>query len=188
MAMNYDVYIWDLGGTLLDNYETSTKAFVETLAAYNLPGNHDQVYAKLKVSTEVAVATFAPFESNFLKDYKKREASALANPIWRHGAQEVLAKITKSGGQNFLISHRDEQVLHLLSQAHLLDYFTEIITSGNGFERKPNPESLFYLKEKYQIHKALVIGDRPIDRQAGQAAGFDTLLVDENKSLLEIVN
>ncbi|MBS7068884.1 MAG: HAD family hydrolase, partial [Streptococcus parasanguinis] len=29
--MNYHDFIWDLGGTLLDNYETSTNAFVATL-------------------------------------------------------------------------------------------------------------------------------------------------------------
>ena len=33
-GMKYHDYIWDLGGTLLDNYETSTAAFVETLAEF----------------------------------------------------------------------------------------------------------------------------------------------------------
>jgi len=46
---------------------------------------------------------------------------------------------------------------------------------------------MLYLKEKYDIKEALVIGDREIDRKAGQAAGFDTLLVDGKKSLMEIV-
>ena len=32
--MNYHDYIWDLGGTLLDNYESSTRAFVETLKEF----------------------------------------------------------------------------------------------------------------------------------------------------------
>ncbi|VTS20341.1 haloacid dehalogenase [Streptococcus pseudoporcinus] len=186
--MNYDDYIWDLGGTLLDNYETSTQAFVETLAAYHLPGSHDAVYAKLKESTEAAVSYFAPFESQFLNNYKLNEAEALANPIWRDGAKEILKKIVQDGGRNFLVSHRDNQVLDLLKEAHLERYFTEIVTANNGFARKPNPESILYLKEKYHIRNALVIGDRPIDCQAGQAANFDSLLVDENKSLLEIVN
>lgn len=31
-GMDYHDYIWDLGGTLLDNYEISTQAFVQTLA------------------------------------------------------------------------------------------------------------------------------------------------------------
>ena len=50
------------------------------------------------------------------------------------------------------------------------------MTSESGFARKPSPESMLYLKEKYKIDNALVIGDREIDK-AGQAAGFDTLLV-----------
>lgn len=60
--MNYQDYIWDLGGTLLDNYELSTQAFVQTLAFFSLPGDHDAVYQKLKESTAIAVAMFAPNE------------------------------------------------------------------------------------------------------------------------------
>lgn len=44
------------------------------------------------------------------------------------------------------------------------------------------------MKEKYLISKGLVIGDRRLDIEAGQAAGFDTLLVDGRKNLLEIVD
>ncbi len=43
-GMKYHDYIWDLGGTLLDNYETSTAAFVETLALYGITQDHDSVY------------------------------------------------------------------------------------------------------------------------------------------------
>ena len=46
--MNYHDYIWDLGGTLLDNYEMSTQAFVKTLANFGCQASHDDVYEKLK--------------------------------------------------------------------------------------------------------------------------------------------
>ena len=49
-GMKYHDYIWDLGGTLLDNYETSTAAFVETLAEFGIEQEHDSVYEALKVS------------------------------------------------------------------------------------------------------------------------------------------
>ena len=42
-GMKYHDYIWDLGGTLLDNYETSTAAFVETLAQFGIEEEHDKV-------------------------------------------------------------------------------------------------------------------------------------------------
>lgn len=62
-GMKYHDYIWDLGGTLLDNYETSTAAFVETLALYGITQDHDSVYQALKVSTPFAIETFAPILS-----------------------------------------------------------------------------------------------------------------------------
>ncbi len=185
--MNYQDYVWDLGGTLLDNYETSTKAFVQTLEEFHLSGNHDAVYDKLKESTEIAIKTFAPNEPKFLHHYKINEAKQLTEPTWCNGAIEILNKIVANGSRNFLVSHRDNQVNYLLAKADILDLFTEVVTSSNGFERKPNPESILYLKDKYAITNGLVIGDRPIDIQAGQAAGLETLLVDGKTSLLEII-
>ena len=171
--MNYHDYIWDLGGTLLDNYEMSTQAFVKTLADFGCQASHDDFYEKLKES--------------FLKAYKALEADYLKTPVLFTGASEVLQAIVASGGRNFLVSHRNKQVLDILEKTKVLPYFTEVVTSESGFARKPNPESMLYLKEKYKIDNALVIGDREIDKEAGQAAGFDTLLVDGKKSLLEIV-
>lgn len=185
--MNYQDYIWDLGGTLLDNYELSTQAFLKTLEEFNLSGNHDAVYQKLKESTDCAVATFASNQPLFLSSYKMNEASRLADPLWAKGCKEILHKIVAEGSRNFLISNRDNQVLFLLEKAQLNQYFTEVITASDGFKRKPSPESLLYLKTKYDIYSGLVIGDREIDKEAGQAAGFDTLLVDGKKSLLETV-
>ena len=37
---------------------------------------------------------------------------------------------------------------------------------------------MLYLKEKYGIQDGLVIGDRPIDIEAGKAAGLSTYLFD----------
>ena len=81
-AMKYHDYIWDLGGTLLDNYETSTAAFVETLALYGITQDHDSVYQALKVSTDFAIETFAPNLEHFLEKYKENEARELEHPIY----------------------------------------------------------------------------------------------------------
>ncbi|MCD1276862.1 HAD-IA family hydrolase [Streptococcus sinensis] len=186
--MNYQDYIWDLGGTLLDNYETSTAAFVHTLQDFGLHASHDEVYKALKVSTDYAVRQFAPTNKDFLKTYKANEAKELEQPILFDGASELLAQIIQQGGRNFLISHRDDQVLEILRKTQISAYFTEVVTSGNGFKRKPDPESMLYLKDKYQIQSGLVIGDRPIDIEAGQAAGFATYLFDDMKNLEKFVD
>ena len=71
-GMKYHDYIWDLGGTLLDNYETSTAAFVETLAQFGIEEEHDKVYNALKrparfstIGAAQMAATFLPTWSNF---------------------------------------------------------------------------------------------------------------------------
>ncbi|MBM7642184.1 HAD-IA family hydrolase [Streptococcus loxodontisalivarius] len=171
-------FIWDLGGTLLDNYQLSTQAFLEALAHFGIEASADQVYDKLKVSTKEAIAFFIPNEPAFQDYYKSLEAEKLEAPLLFEGAREALEKVLACGGRNFLISHRNHQVKQLLVKTAILEYFTEIVTSDNGFARKPNPESFLYLKDKYDLEDALVIGDREIDIEAGQAAGFATCLFD----------
>ena len=174
-GMNYHDYIWDLGGTLLDNYGMSTKAFVATLADFGLTATYKQVYDKLRESTDTAISYFVP------------NCPAFREPLLFAGAREVLEKIVAGGGRNFLVSHRDNQVLEILDKTKIASLFTEVVTASNGFARKPDPASMLYLKKKYALTNALVIGDRKIDVQAGQAAGFDTVLVDGSKSLIESI-
>ena len=93
------------------------------------------------------------------------------------GVSDLLKDISNQGGRHFLVSHRNDQVLEILEKTSIAAYFTEVVTSNSGFKRKPDPESMIYLREKYQINSGLVIGDRPIDIEAGQAAGLDTHFV-----------
>ena len=183
-GMNYQDYIWDLGGTLLDNYETSTAAFVQTLKEFGLQAGHDEVYKALKVSTDYAVQQFAPQEKDFLKFYKANEAEELTHPVLFDGAADLLRRIVAKGGRNFLVSHRDNQVLEILEKTAIASAFTEVVTAA----RKPSPYSMLYLKDKYQIVSGLVIGDRPLDIEAGQAAGFDTYLFDNMQHLEEFID
>ena len=187
-AMKYHDYIWDLGGTLLDNYETSTAAFVETLAEYGIVQNHDSVYQALKVSTDFAIETFAPNLENFLEKYKGNEAIELEHPILFDGVTDLLEEISHKGGCHFLVSHRDDQVLEILEKTNIASYFTEVVTSNSGFKRKPDPESMLYLREKYHIISGLVIGDRSIDIEAGQAAGLDTHLFTSIVNLRQVLD
>ena len=76
-GMKYHDYIWDLGGTLLDNYETSTAAFVETLALYGITQDHDSDLSGFKGFYWFAIETFAPNLENFLEKYKEMKPESL---------------------------------------------------------------------------------------------------------------
>lgn len=86
-GMDYHDYIWDLGGTLLDNYGMSTKAFVATLADFGLTATYKQVYDKLRESTDTAISYFVPNCPAFREAYKKNEAAFLEKPILFAGAR-----------------------------------------------------------------------------------------------------
>ena len=186
-GMKYHDYIWDLGGTLLDNYETSTAAFVETLAQFGIEEEHDKVYNALKVSTAFAIDRFAPTIENFLEKYKENEARELEHPALFEGVPALLEEISDQGGRNFLVSHRNDQVLDILEKTGIAGYFTEVVTASSGFKRKPNPESMIYLRDKYKIKSGIVIGDRPIDIEAGQAAGLATHLFKNIVTLRQVL-
>ena len=171
-GMKYHDYIWDLGGTLLDNYETSTAAFVETLAQFGIEEEHDKVYNALKVSTAFAIDQFAPTIENFLEKYKENEARELEHPALFEGVPALLEEISDQGGGNFLVSHRNDQVLDILEKTG---------------KRKPNPESMIYLRDKYKISSGIVIGDRPIDIEAGQAAVLATHLFKNIVTLRQVL-
>jgi HAD superfamily hydrolase (TIGR01549 family) len=92
---------------------------------------------------------------------------------------DVCKKVQDLGGQNFIVTHRRKKSLHeLLTFHNLHSYFTDIVAGDDGFPRKPDPSAMRYLLEKHHLptDNVLVIGDRPIDVLAGQAAGLKTRL------------
>lgn len=188
--MDYENYIWDLGGTLLDNYESSSHAFAATLwsMAERVVLRTD-VYDALKVSTAYAVEKFASDLPGFLEEYKKLEAEELEKPILFSDAKKVLTNLSVNGKKNFMISHRNHQVLTILSAAEIDSYFTEVVTADNGFKRKPAPESINYLLSKYKLNpkKTVMIGDRSLDIEAGNAAGVETIYFDSSNDSIQSV-
>ncbi|WP_425953570.1 HAD-IA family hydrolase [Xylanimonas sp. McL0601] len=174
-ATTYRDYIWDLGGTLLDNYASSTTAFVDTLAEEGITATRAEVYRALRVSTAYAVETFAADVPGFLAEYKSAEAGELATPMLFDGAYEVLGGVVEAGGRNFLVSHRDRQVLHLLAMTGIDGLFTAVVTADDGFPRKPDPSSIRHLVERYDLTDVVAVGDRPIDVEAAVAAGIDAI-------------
>lgn len=174
--MSYTDYIWDLGGTLLDNYQTSALAFQHVLREdFAVDVSFEAIYDALRVSTEFAVSKFAADLPKFIQVYKKREVQDLRSPILFPGAITVLDEIVKQGHRNYMISHRDDHVNEILEAAGISKYFTEVVTASNGFNRKPSPQSIQYLLDKYQLKNAVMIGDRNIDMLAGEAAHIDTI-------------
>jgi HAD superfamily hydrolase (TIGR01549 family) len=178
-------YIWDLGGTLVDSYEISASAFLTALTEFGIAATHDDVYEALRISTDHAIETFAAQQPQFLLRYRELEAPHLADPLLFDGARQVLAAVQAAGGANYLVSHRDNQVFEMLRKAGIEPYFAEVVTKNNGFARKPDPQAFDYLIEKYGLTRGdtVTVGDRPIDIEAGVAAGIASVYFDPPREL-----
>ena len=90
----------------------------------------------------------------------------------------------KNGGRNFLLTHRaNSSAKELLEKSSLDGLFIEIVGPENEFPRKPNPTSLLYLVDKYQLDKkkTVMIGDRPMDIDAGINAGVQSIFYNDER-------
>jgi phosphoglycolate phosphatase-like HAD superfamily hydrolase len=73
----------------------------------------------------------------------------------------------------------------LLSYYKMVDLFSEIVSSDNGFARKPDPQAIMYIIDKYDLdhERVITIGDREIDIESGRRAGIATCLFNPGGSI-----
>ena len=175
--MRYRHIIWDFDGTLFDTYPVMARAFTETMNEAGYPADYREVYDLMKIAISETVKKFQAeygFGQEVLDAYRARRIElelAGARPF--PGVEEVLARVIAAGGDNFICTHRGDSIYELLRQGGVEGYFKEITTSAHHFARKPSPEAVQYLLDKHGMDPAetLMIGDRPLDVEAGQNAG-----------------
>lgn len=185
--MVYQNAIWDFDGTLYDTYPVMLKALVAVYQQQQVPVDQDALYKAIKQTSikKVLQALADQTGTAFVtldQHYHQLEAKMQIAPQPYPGAAAILERVSQTG-QNFLMTHRDTAARKYLAEQHLDQYFTEIVTSRNGFARKPAPDSLNYLCDRYQLDKAktVMVGDRALDIEAGINAGLQTVYFDVDR-------
>ena len=180
--MQKTAFIWDLDGTLLDSYEAILSGIEETFAQFSIPYDKEQVREFiLKYSVQdllVQVAEERKLDVEVLNQVRAQSlAEKNAQVVLMPGAREVLDWTDQAGMQQFVYTHKGDNALTILRDLGLESYFTEILTSQSGFERKPSPEAATYLIDKYQLdpEKTYYIGDRTLDVEFAQNSGIQSI-------------
>ncbi|KRM19021.1 P-Ser-HPr phosphatase [Ligilactobacillus hayakitensis DSM 18933 = JCM 14209] len=183
--MIYEDYFWDFDGTLFDTYPTMVEAFVKVFGDNQIKVDKKEVYEIMRrYSVGEAINWYSKdtkLDKKVLRRHFDEEDAQLLDRVSSFENVEILLeKIVKNGGRNFLLTHRDESSMKILKRDKIDKYFTDYVTAKNKFPRKPNPESLNYLIEKNQVNrkKAVMIGDRNLDIQAGHNAQIAGILFD----------
>lgn len=180
--MQKTAFIWDLDGTLLDSYEAILSGIEETFAQFSIPYDKEKVREFiLKYSVQdllVQVAEERKLDAEVLNQVRAQSLSEKnAQVVLMPGAREVLAWADQAGIQQFIYTHKGDNAFTILRDLGLECYFTEILTSQSGLERKPNPEAATYLLDKYELdpRATYYIGDRTLDVEFAQNGGIQSI-------------
>lgn len=172
-------FIWDLDGTLLDSYPAILDGLEETYEQFGLSFDREGVRQFiLQHSVKDLLAKVALEQGLDAVDLEAVRAASLreknAQVVLMKGAREVLDWTREEGIANFIYTHKGNNTFAILESLGLSAYFQEVLTSQSGFARKPDPEALTYLVDKYDLDKSntYYIGDRLLDAQTAIAAGI----------------
>ncbi|UUM62977.1 HAD-IA family hydrolase [Streptococcus suis] len=175
-------FIWDLDGTLLDSYQAILAGIEETYAQFDIPFDREEIHAFiLTYSVKDLLARDAQKYGKDLVQLNQARANSLREKNTAiqlmEGAREVLEWTVQEGIQNFIYTHKSDNAFQVLADLGVDHYFTEILTSDSGFARKPSPEALLFLIEKYGLNKenTYYIGDRLLDVETAVNAGIRSI-------------
>ncbi|HEM5462559.1 HAD-IA family hydrolase [Streptococcus suis] len=175
-------FIWDLDGTLLDSYEAILAGIQETYDQFDLPFDREEVRNFiLRYSVKDLLVRDADKYGLDSDELNRVRATSLKEkntqiPLMA-GAREILDWTAEKGIQNFVYTHKSDNAFQVLEDLGVRHHFTEILTSDSGFARKPSPEALLFLIEKYGLNKENThyIGDRLLDVETAINAGIQSI-------------
>ncbi len=182
--MRYDALIWDFDGTICDTTPSFVRAMQEALHDEGIEARADAIEPLIRQTLGMAVDTFAArhgLDPDRLQVAWAAHYSAIGldeQPPFP-GVEPLLWRFQAAGGRSFLFTHRSRaSLIAHLDHYGLVGYFVELLAVEDGYARKPDPHAFHDLMGRYGLAPArvLAIGDRPLDVQAGQAAGVATCL------------
>ena len=99
-------------------------------------------------------------------------------------AKEILEYLKSLGIKNYVFTHRGVTTETVLKNIGLYDYFDDFVTSLDNFKRKPDPEGLNYLINKYHLDRdnTYYVGDRPMDVMCANNAHIKSIMFIEKNS------
>ena len=187
---DYDAFIFDLDGTLIDSEKYHAQAFAETVleqSGYRLtPDEHLEFFGK--------------HSTWFAMELNERHGLSLVPDMVlerkRRRVQEIFVAKPFAGARAFLELWKGKKPMALatnsprsfvepaLKEAELLQYFDCITTADEVSHRKPDPEMIERTLQKLQVDplKTLVFEDQAIGVQAARAAGACVVVVDNGQT------
>ena len=175
--------IWDLDGTLFDSYDVIVESIRLTFLEHGIVCDKEEIHRhaicfsisslfseyaqRYHIDVQLLNRRYSEISSGKYKDIK----------IMKHG-REVLQSLMARGTENYVFTHRGKTTIPVLEHLGMTPFFREVITSQHGFARKPDPEGLRYLMDKFKLEPmhTYYVGDRILDMECARNAGIAGVL------------
>ncbi|MCR5372753.1 MAG: HAD-IA family hydrolase [Solobacterium sp.] len=176
-------FIWDLDGTLLDSYKVIVPSLYEAFREAGLDLDQEEIHREViytsvsscirRISAETGIA-YDTVHKRFTELRVQRDQELRLNP----GAHETLAILADNGAKHCLYTHSGRSTESVLARLGVSGFFEEIVTKEYGFARKPVPDAVNYLIDKYGLdrERTFYVGDRTIDMDCAVNAGIRGIL------------
>lgn len=175
--------IWDLDGTLLNSYGIILDSTLRALAEAGVTVERRELHRRLIASSVRNVLRELGEQYGLNADALWQRVDGLDRerndevPLME-GAAETLERLSEMGVRSFVYTHNSEASREVLRRHGVLGYFTYVLTSEAGLPRKPAPDGIEWIVQRYKLDKSqtFYIGDRPIDAACARNAGVGFLL------------
>ena len=187
------ISIFDLDGTLIDAYSL---IYISLNFARRKLGYNELDYHLVKKSVGGGdiglIKQFFKKEDrdNALKIYRETQKQYInkENVKLQKGAKEILLLLKEKKIKITIATNRNKFAANLiLEKLNITNYFDLIFTSDDVKEKKPSPEIIEKIYEKFNCSKeeCFYVGDMDIDLKTGLNAGVDTYIVLTGSSTLD---
>jgi pyrophosphatase PpaX len=183
---NVKAVLFDLDGTLVDSSGAIIKAVEKALESKGLTCNRAKVARIIGLPLENIFGILAPnlpeeeiwqLVHEYRKYYMKHH---LENTTIHPSAQMVLRKLKAKGLKLGIITSKyREPVMDVLSHFGISELFDVIVTGYEVIKHKPAPDIVLEAAKRLRVDpkQCVVVGDSPLDVQAGKQAGAFTIAV-----------
>ncbi len=180
---DYETYLFDIDGTLLDTMDLIYTTYRETLRRYSGPSlTREEILSKVGIPLPVQMGLFfteqeerLPEIIQYYRDYQEEIYRDVLKTFPR--VPEVLKELKDRGKTLGVVTSRTlGSLTKYLRHCELEEYFHILITPEKTSRHKPHPEPVLCALEELGCDgkKTLFTGDASVDMESGHGAGTDT--------------
>lgn len=182
------MYIFDIDGTLLYTIDSISYNINQTLKKFSLKEVPTEKIREFVGNGPKVLIEKTLYYIDFEKSEKREEILASYNKRYDEnptyltkpydGIVEELEKIKKRGEILVAFSNKPDSTCEkVIGEIFGKNYFDFILGYRKDFERKPSPEGIYIIKERFDVNFSDIIyfGDSEVDMKCGKNAGIFTV-------------